>query len=346
MSRALLEKLAKASTIKHTSVLSESKFFDDKREIVTDLPILNLAFSGSLKGGFESGLTTVAGPSKHFKSNLALYCVSAYLRDPDAICLYFDSEFGAPPPYLSQFGIDLDRVLHIPIRHIEELKFEMARQLDQIQRGDKVIIFIDSIGNLASKKEVEDALNEKSAADMTRAKQLKSLWRMVTPEFTIKDIPCININHTYETQEMYSKSVVSGGTGGMYSSSTVFIIGRSQEKDDEGLAGYKFTINIEKSRKVREKSKFAFTVTFKRGINKWSGLMDIALELGFVTKPKNGWYTRPLIEGDRNWRIKDTDCEEFWGPLLEDEHFEDALNQRFQLGAYDNSEDEVEMEDE
>jgi len=208
----LLEKLAKASTIKHSAILGESKFFTSKDETVTDLPILNLAFSGSLKGGFASGLTMIAGPSRHFKSNLALFCIKSYLtKHKDAVCLFYDSEFGAPPPYLAAFGIDTSRVLHTPIIHIEQLKFDLIAQLENIERGDKVIVFIDSVGNLASKKETDDALEGKSVADMTRAKQLKSLWRMATPQFTVKDIPCITINHSYETMEMFSKAIMSGG---------------------------------------------------------------------------------------------------------------------------------------
>jgi hypothetical protein len=85
-------------------------------------------------------------------------------------------------------------------------------QLEGIVRGDKVIILIDSIGNLASKKEVEDALNEKGVADMTRAKQLKSLFRMATPYLTMKDIPMIGINHVYDTMSgLVPTKTVGGG---------------------------------------------------------------------------------------------------------------------------------------
>lgn len=344
---SLLDKLVKSSTIKHSGVLQESKFFANKQEVSTDLPILNLAFSGSLTGGFSSGLITIAGPSRHYKSNLGLFCVASYLsKHKDAICLYYDSEFGAPPAYLESFGIDTSRVLHSPIKHVEQLKFDIVNQLETIERGDKVIIFIDSIGNLASKKEAEDAMDQKSVADMSRAKSLKSLWRIITPELTIKDLTCININHTYETQEMFSKSVVSGGTGGMYSSNTVFIIGRAQEKDGTDLAGYKFTINIEKSRFVFEKSKFPLYVYKDTGINKWSGLLDLAVEMGFVTKPKVGWYTRPTVPNDKNWRAKDTDCEEFWKPVIEGTNFEDACNMKFKLGAAqaDHEEHDIDLE--
>ena len=95
--------------------------------------------------------------------------------------------------------------------NIEEFKFELMAQLEGIERGDKVIILIDSIGNLASKKEVEDALSEKAVADMTRAKQLKSLFRMATPYLTMKDIPMIGINHTYKEQGLFPKDIVGGG---------------------------------------------------------------------------------------------------------------------------------------
>lgn len=351
---SLLDKLAKNSTVKLSSVLSESKFFGEKGVTTTDLPILNLAFSGSLKGGFKSGLTQFAGPSRHFKSNLALFCVKAYMeKHKDAVCLYYDSEFGSPPAYLETFGIDLGRVLHTPVIHVEQLKFDIVAQLDNIERGDKVIIFIDSIGNLASKKETEDALEQKSVADMSRAKAIKSLFRIVTPQLTVKDITCIAINHTIQTMEMFSKTVVTGGTGIMYSSDNVFIMGRAQEKDGTELAGYNFTINIDKSRYVREKSKFPLLVTFENGINKYSGLLDLAIELEFVVKPKVGWYSRVLVDEktgevipDKNWRAKDTDCAEFWDPLLNSAAFEKACNDRFQLGgiAKMDEEDEVSID--
>ena len=208
-----------------------------------------------------------------------------------------------------------------------------------------MIIFIDSVGNLASKKEVEDALDEKSVADMTRARVMKSLWRIVTPHLTTKDIPCIAVNHTYQTMELYSKAVMSGGTGGMYSANQVFIIGKAQEKDGTELVGYNFTINIEKSRFVREKSKFPFTVTFEGGIQKYSGLMDIALEGKFVVKPSNGWYAKVDMQtgeiGDKK-RLADTDSPEFWEPLLCDDKFKEFVRKKYGI-AYGNLMGETEV---
>lgn len=333
---SLLAKLKKNSTVKMSAAMSESKFFNEKNSVKTDLPILNLALSGSVNGGLSSGLTIVAAPSKHFKSNISLFMVSAYMKKyPEAVCLFYDSEFGSPPDYLHTFDIDLERVLHTPIATVEDLRSDLTIQLDGIERGEKVIVFIDSVGNLASRKETQDALDGKEKADMTRAKTLKSLFRIVTPQFTLKEIPCIVINHTIETLEMFSKTVMTGGTGVMYSANTVLFVTKAQEKDGTDLAGFKFTLVAEKSRTVKEKSKFPLTVTFDRGINKYSGMLDLAIELGFINKPKMGWYSRVIngVQEEKLWRAKDTNIPEFWDAILNDPAFDEACAKRFKLSA-------------
>ena len=337
---SLKEKLLKNSTVKLAATLTESKLFNDIDICQTRVPLLNLALSGKFDGGLTSGLTVLAGPSKHFKSNLGLVLVSSYMKKhKDAICMFYDSEFGSKDSYFQSQGVDPERVIHTPIKNIEELKFDIIKQMDLIERGERVIFFIDSIGNSASKKELEDALNEKSVTDMSRAKQIKSLFRMMTPYLTLKDIPCVAINHTYETQEMFSKTVVSGGTGVVYSADTILIIGRQQQKEGTEIIGYNFVLNVDKSRFIREKSKLPLSVTFEGGINTFSGLLDLAQELGFVVKPKNGWYSRAYLNEEtgeiepeeKNWRAKDTDCVEFWKPMFQHKPFKDACNDRYAL---------------
>ena len=114
---------------------------------------------------------------------------------------------------------------------------------------------IDSIGNLASKKELEDAINEKSVADMSRAKALKGLFRMATPYLAMKNIPMLAVNHTYKEIGLFPKDVVGGGTGIYYSADNIWILGRQQDKVGTEIKGYHFVINVEKSRYVKEKSK-------------------------------------------------------------------------------------------
>jgi RecA/RadA recombinase len=333
---SILDKIKKNTTIKESAILSQSKFFTKKDMIPTSIPVINVALSGKLDGGLTPGLTMWAGPSKHFKTAFSLLMARSYLdKYPDAALLFYDSEFGTPQSYFDSFGIDTERVLHTPITDLEQLKFDVMQQINNIDRGDRVMIVIDSIGNLASKKEVEDALEGKSVADMSRAKQIKSLFRMVTPHLTIKDIPMVVVNHTYMEQGMFPKAIVSGGTGPYYSADNIFILGRQQDKEGTEIVGYHYIINVEKSRYVKEKSKIPVSVSFDGGISKWSGLLDIALESGHVIKPSNGWYSKVDKETgeveDKKYRIKDTDSKEFWMSIVTSKSFNEFVQDRYSI---------------
>ena len=337
---SILDKIKKNTTIKDSAILAQSKFFAKKDMIPTSVPIINVALSGRLDGGLVPGLTMWAGPSKHFKTAFSLLMAKSYLdKYEDSALLFYDSEFGTPQSYFDTFGIDTKRVLHTPVTDVEQLKFDIMQQLSTVERGDHLIIVIDSIGNLASKKEVEDALDQKAVADMSRAKQMKSLFRMVTPHLSMKDIPLVVVNHTYKEIGLYPKDIVGGGTGSYYSADNIFILGRQQEKDGTEVTGYNFIINVEKSRYVKEKSKIPVSVSFDGGLSKWSGLLDLALESKHVVKPSNGWYSKcDPVTGEveeKKYRIKDTDTKEFWLPLLTDKTFYDYVKNKYSMGQGD-----------
>lgn len=345
---SIMDKLKKNSKIKETSVLSDSKFFTEKDMVPTDVPMMNVALSGSVDGGLAPGLTVLAGPSKHFKTSFGLIMASAYLKKyKDAVLLFYDSEFGSPQAYFQQFDIDTERVLHTPITNVEELKFDIIAQMEGLDRNDKVVVMIDSVGNLASKKELEDAINEKSVADMSRAKALKGLFRMTTPYLNMKNIPLIAVNHTYMEIGLFPKAIVSGGTGIYYSADNIWILGRQQDKQGTEVKGYHFVINVEKSRYVKEKSKIPISVSWDGGVQSYSGLLDVALAGNYVAKPSNGWYCRvdrttgELI--DPKVREKDTLEEQFWLPIFESTDFKDYIKSKFAIGG--KSDNELVLED-
>lgn len=344
---SLLDKLSKAGTIKESGIMSKNPVVMNRDFIPTDLPILNVAFSGKIDGGLVPGLTVFAGESKTFKTLLGLYCMKAYFdKYPDAVALLYDSEFGITPEYLDSNGIDADRVIHVPVTTIEEIKLDVVSRLKEIGKDDHAFILIDSIGNLPSSKEARDAEEQKSVADMTRAKEVRSLLRLITPHLTMKSIPCIAINHIYKTMELYAKNVVSGGTAVMYNANQVFIITRSQEKDGTDVTGWNFTINIEKSRFVKEKSKLTFTVMYDQGIIPWSGLFDLAIEAGVIENPTKGWYKMP--DGETKFRAAEA-VGDFWEPLLSDPEFTEFIEKKFILPSLkvtnDNREANTEISD-
>lgn len=353
------DRLLKDSKIQHAALMSEQ---DDMAFSATDIPMLNLALSGRFEGGVSKGVTMIAGPSKSYKTLFALKLLKAWFDDnkddPDATCIFYDTEAGGSLAYFRANGIDINKVIRKPVENIRLLKEDFINTIETITKDDNVFFLIDSVGNVASAKEVDDARSGSEKADMTRAKQLKSLMRIIFMPLDIRNVPCVCINHTYASQEMYSKQVVSGGTGIYYNSNTIFVISRAQEKErksDTEISGYKFTINIEKSRFVKEKSKFPISVSFKDGIDKYSGLFDLAMDMGYVEKATPQTYIRTClvgnpeltddIEPEKTFKEKNTHCDEFWLPIFEFTNFKKEAENKYLLVGDDvleASEDEVE----
>jgi len=334
---SLMDKLKKTIKVDHgASVLSESKTYDFPDVKVNSTPILNVAFSSYLDKGMTPGVTVLAGESGVFKTNMSLLMAKAFQDTfEDGIIMYYDSENGATAAYFETFDIDISRVLHIPIINVEELKFNLVSALDALEKGEKVFILVDSIGNLASKKEVEDAINEKSVADMTRAKAIKSLFRIITPLINLKGVYSIFIAHTYKSQNSFVPTdVVAGGTGLYYSGDQIFIITRAKEKEGSDLIGFKFTMKAEKSRFVKKDSKFTIVATYDEGVHPYSGLAEIALEGGFIEKYHGG--SKYTDEEGNEYKVKTklitkVESKEFWDKILEDPEFKEYVHKKYRL---------------
>jgi len=328
--KSILARFKKTTSIEQSSVFSESELHVTKETCPTPIPIINLALSGRFfSGGISRGSTVIAGASRSFKTNIGLLCLKAYLdKYEDGIGLLYDSEFSFTPEYLSSFGIDQERVFISPITDLDVLKNDIINQVDSIEKDEHVFILIDSIGNLASLKELSDAHDGKSTQDMTRAKAVKSLFRMITPRVNLKNIPLFTINHTYETMEMYSKTVISGGTGILLSANTAIIMSRRKNQNKEE-AGFEFVMKAEKSRFIREGIKFPLTIPEGGQIKKYSGLFDLALETGFIMKDGMKYIAPELPDYPKSYKKEIENNESFWNRMFKEttmiETIENAL---------------------
>ena len=345
----LMQRILKNSNNDMASTLSESDFFNNPENIPLSVPMMNVGFSGNIDDGFGTGWNIIAGPSRHFKTSFGLMAVKAFMdKYDDGIVIFYDSEFGSPKGYLESYGLDLSRIVHHPIEHIEQLKFDICTQLEDIKADDHVMIFIDSLGGLASKKEYTDALAEKSVADMTRAKEIKSLMRLTTPKLNIRKIPGVVIAHTYQTMEMFSKTILGGGQGMMLAPNTVWFVGRSKDKnkDTKEVLGYTFTIKVEKSRVVKEDSRFPIEVSFDRGIKKWSGLIDLAVGFDVVEKTTAARGKTAYKFGDLLVLHDDiSEADEFWTKVFKETDLAEKIRQKYTMGCKDESGVKFEFEE-
>jgi hypothetical protein len=92
---------------------------------------------------------------------------------------------------------------------------------------------------------------------------------------------------------------------------------------------------VEKSRFVKEKSKIPISVSWDNGVDKTSGLLDMALDYGVISR-SGGWYQMVDPEtgevDDKKFREKETRTSEFWKDLLADSKFNDFLKKKYRVG--------------
>lgn len=347
---SLIKKLKKSSTIEDTCLFSESDFYTVIEQVPTPFPLINLALSGKVfTGGISRGVTILAGESRSGKTIFMLLCLKAYLDfHEDSIGLLWDSEFSLTPDYLKSFDIDTDRVLVSRVADLDTFKIDIVTQLNNIEKGDHVFLGCDSLGGLASTKETKDALESKVIADVgNRSKTSKSIMRIIVPLVNMKEVPFFGITHSYNTIEIYSKQIVSGGTSLMYAANTVLLFSRrkNQNKDE---AGYEFVIKIEKSRFCKDTIKLPLVAPENGRFKKWSSMYDLAVEHKFI---KSGaWVEIPCLSEyeDKKVRRKDIeDSDEFWNKIFTLTDFKDVLEKyvavgQDQSGVFNDIEEEVE----
>jgi hypothetical protein len=140
----------------------------------------------------------------------------------------------------------------------------------------------------------------------------------------------IVINHTYLSQDMYPTEVTAGGRGAQYACHTLWNIGKRQKKEGTELTGFDFMIRPVFSRYIREKSEFPITVTYDDGIEKYSGLFDLAFDLGIIKSEKQGWY----IIDNSGKGFRRSDVEEdivYMEALSKNKEFNKALEEKFKI---------------
>ena len=277
---------------KKTAIMIEK---DNKKISFIDTGIftLNALLSKSiLSGGISKNRITVfAGPPQCGKSYIC-YNIARNAQKEGYNVIYIDTEFSIEKHEMKKFGIDIseDRLMLIRSNKVEDLKIMLTQLLDNLKKEKhegndigKTIIFLDSIGQLASNKEIEDALDGKIKVDMSRAKAIKSLLRIISSDLGYLDIPFVATNHVYMTQDLFPVAVMGGGEGITYTASTVVYMSIAKLRTGEENKDYKIYVSdigqsgivvTAKSRKNRlaKPMKIKFEINHVEGTNPYKGL--------------------------------------------------------------------------
>ena len=278
---SILDNIAKTVPIQVEKEIKEKQF------ITTGVYLLDAALSGRLLGGgiATNRITAFAGESGSGKSFLA-YSVAKHAQKSGYSVIYIDTEQAVDLEDLPKFGVDnsLDKFRLIRSNKVEDVNILLTQLVDELKEQKmagyeipKVLIVLDSLGQMASKKEKEDLLKGDIKQDMTKAKALGSLFRSINTDLGYLDIPFLVCNHTYLSMDLFPRSILKGGNGLLYSASVIGFMSKSQlktgQEDDMDLGGSGISVlfKTQKNRMAKPK-KIRFDISFAHGMNPYTGL--------------------------------------------------------------------------
>ena len=287
---------------KSAEILAESKTAVIKDYINTGSYILNACMTGSIFKGVPSGrVLTLAGEPGTGKSFLAVsICREAQKKGYTPV--YMDSEGAIDREFVERLGCDATKFVIKQVTTIGEVSTFMANLLQKVNQypedsRPKLIFVLDSLGNLTSAKELTDTLEANAKRDMTKQQEVKALFRTNATALAKAQAPMIVCSHIYKTMDLFSKNVVSGGSGIQYNSSLTLMLSTAKldDKESEKIAegkigdftktGVIVTAKPEKSR-FTIPQKVKFQIPFFKAPNPYVGLES------YIT-----WENSGILEG-------------------------------------------------
>ena len=271
---------------------------ESEQYVDTGSLVFNGLISGSIFGGVSSNkITAIAGESSTGKTFFSLAVVKNFLdTNPDAYCLYFDTESAISKSLLEDRGIDTSRLVVLNVVTIEQFRTKALKAVDiylkaKTEERKPCMFVLDSLGMLSTEKEINDALNDKQVRDMTKSQLVKGAFRMLTLKLGQANIPMIVTNHTYDVIGAYVPTKEMGGGSGLkYAASTIIYLSKKKEKDGKDVIGNLIKAKTVKSRLSKENKDVTVRLFYDdRGLDKYYGLLELG-ELGELWKNVAGRY--------------------------------------------------------
>ena len=248
----------------------------------------NALLSGSIYGGMPSNkITAIAGEAATGKTFFALGIVKTFLdKNKDAGVIYFESESALTKDLVESRGIDSSRMVIVPVATVQEFRHQSIKVIDKyLEQGEdkrKPLMFVlDSLGMLSTTKEMEDTAEGKETRDMTRSQIVKAAFRVLTLKLGKAKVPMIMTNHTYDViGSMFPQKEMGGGSGLKYAASNIVYLSKRKEKDGKEIIGNIIHCKNYKSRLTKENALVDVRLTYKDGLDKYYGLLELAIKHG------------------------------------------------------------------
>ncbi len=297
----LKNRLQKCVKGTHIEILEDSDIAKVDKWITAPSYDLNRIISGSLHKGFpEKSVTCLVAPEGVFKSSLMAIC-AAQAQKEGYTPVIIDTEGAFNNDFCTRWGVDTSNLLYIYTIFIEEVTTILG---DIINASDQnLFIILDSLGAIESNKIIRDTTTGDKVAKADQgglARKIKRTLKMLVSVAKSQNSMAMFSGHWYGKPDSYGSAEEIGGGKYVRLAADIIIAMKkttiasnpSAPKKDQVIIGSKISACTLKNRFYPPFNETDIEINYEDGINKYAGLLNMALECG-VVQAGGAWYTLP-----------------------------------------------------
>ena len=253
-------------------------------------------------GGVPRGrIVEIYGPESSGKTTVALHVV-AETQKTGGEAAYIDVENALDPVYAKALGVDIDRLL-VSQPSSGEQALDIAEAL--IRSGAIDVVVVDSVAALVTQQEIEGDMSSSHVG--LQARLMSQALKKLSGAVAKSNCVIIFINQLREKiGVMYGNPETTPGGRALkfYASVRIEIRRAEQLKEGSEVYGNHVKCKIVKNKVAPPFKTAEFDIIYGKGIAKSGEVVEIGLQLGFITK-SGSWFSyegQRIAQGKENAR--------------------------------------------